>query len=76
MFVPRSVCGAWTLLVGGGPEALDRMKLLARNLSEGQTISWSLLGLNLCRRAWKALHNMGDLSIYEIIIKCDKKDKS
>lgn len=45
--------------VGFNAQALERMKDLVRQSEDSDVVSWNLLDVPTCRRAWKSLHHMG-----------------
>ena len=40
-------------------QAFGRMKQLVAKAGEDNYTSWSVLGVDLCRRAWMSIHCMG-----------------
>jgi aryl carrier-like protein len=47
----------------GRAEVLHTIRDLV-NKSEGETVDWNLLGQQVCLRAWKKLHSIGDMAEY------------
>lgn len=43
-------------------EAFGRMKQLVAEAGDDAYTSWSVLGVDVCRRAWQVLHCMGPLT--------------